>query len=283
MEYAFALDNSDARLFLELDHLHKRLGVEQQARMEFFEKHMELVLMRDDLYLEYVTILNLLGEYKKAKELLEKRNFHPWEGGEGKVLAQYILAQTQLARQYMSACENQTALELLLAECGEYPHNLGEGKLAGAQENNIYYFLGCVYKRLGDMNKAMECYGKAAVGMSEPTGMMYYNDQPAEMIFYQGLALMELNRNEQAMNRFNKLIAYGEKHIFDQIKIDYFAVSLPDLMIFDDDLNKRNKLHCFFMMGLGYLGKGDKKNALEQFNAALVLDKNHTGIKTNID
>ena len=40
----------------------------------------------------------------------------------------------------------------------------------------------------------------------------------------------------------------------DEVKIDYFAVSLPDLVIFDDDLNKRNKIHCLYMEGLGYLG-----------------------------
>ena len=36
------------------------------------------------------------------------------------------------------------------------------------------------------------------------------------------------------------LIAYGEAHLFDEMKIDYFAVSLPDLLIFEEDLNRKN-------------------------------------------
>ncbi len=30
-------------------------------------------------------------------------------------------------------------------------------------------------------------------------------------------------------------------------------------MIFDDDLDKRNKTHCYYLMGLGYLRLGDKE------------------------
>lgn len=33
--------------------------------------------------------------------------------------------------------------EHLLRQCLEYPHNLGEGKLHGAQENDFYYLSGC--------------------------------------------------------------------------------------------------------------------------------------------
>ena len=67
---------------------------------------------------------------------------------------------------------------------------------------------------------------------------MFYNDQQPDKIFYQGLALIKLGKTTDAFSRFNKLKDYGEKHIFDKVKIDYFAVSLPDLQIWDDDLQK---------------------------------------------
>lgn len=51
--------------------------------------------------------------------------------------------------------------------------------------------------------------------------MMYYNDQPPEMIYYQGLAYRKLGDEEQAVQRFCKLVDYGKEHIGDEIKIDY--------------------------------------------------------------
>ena len=87
-------------------------------------------------------------------------------------------------------------------------------------------------------------------------GMMYYNDQPPEMIYYQGLAYRMLGEEEQAVRRFQKLVDYGREHIRDDVKIDYFAVSLPDLLIFEENLNERNRKHCLFMMSLGLKGLG---------------------------
>ena len=41
------------------------------------------------------------------------------------------------------------------------------------------------------------------------------------------------------------------------VKIDYFATSLPNFSIFDDDLEKRNRVQCLFLRGLGRVGQGD--------------------------
>jgi tetratricopeptide (TPR) repeat protein len=108
---------------------------------------------------------------------------------------------------------------------------------------------------------------------------MYYNDQPPEMIFYQGLAWVQLNQPKEAKRRFNKLIDFAERHLFDDVKIDYFAVSLPDFLVFEDDLNRRNQIHCLFMMGLGLLGLGKKTEAKERFEEALHMEPNHQGAR----
>jgi len=75
------------------------------------------------------------------------------------------------------------------------------------------------------------------------------------------------------------LINYGEKHIFDSVKIEYFAVSLPDLLIFDEDLDRKNRVHCLFMMGLGALGKNDPEFANRHFMEAAALDSSHIGVR----
>ncbi len=278
LEEAYRLDEQDARVLMELDQLRKKVGVDQVTRLGELEKHFTVTEKRDDLYLEYVSLQNGLGNYEKGLSLLVSRNFHPWEGGEGKAPRQYILSLTELAKQALTEGDAQKA-GLLLTRALTYPENFGEGKLAGAQENNIYYYLGLAYERLGEFEKSKAAWLNASQGLDEPAGMMYYYDQPPEMIFYQGLALKKLGLPDQALSRFNKLINYGEKHIFDSVKIEYFAVSLPDLLIFDEDLDRKNRVHCLFMMGLGALGKNDPEFANRHFMEAAALDSSHIGVR----
>jgi tetratricopeptide (TPR) repeat protein len=280
LEKAFRLNEGDARVFLELDQLYKKLGYSHEHRAAEYEKHMDLVTQRDDLYLEYITILNFMGKYEKAREDILSRKFHPWEGGEGKVTAQYVYSHVELGKKYLKKGSCEKAIELL-KEAMIYPFNLGEGKLAGAQENNINYFLGCAYEGLNYEEKAKEYFLRASIGLEEPAGMMFYNDQPADMIFYQGLALLKLKETERAKSRFNKLISYGEKHIFDRVTIDYFAVSLPDFLIFDEELDKKNIVHCHYLLGLGYLGLDRLEEARLELSEVIKLDVNHLGALTH--
>jgi hypothetical protein len=92
-----------------------------------------------------------------------------------------------------------------------------------------------------------------------------------------------LGREPEARSRFNKLIDYGEKHLFDEVKIDYFAVSLPDLQIWEDDLNIRNQIHCNYLMGLGHLGLGNLAKAKGFFRQVLEEDAFHAGAIIHIN
>ena len=281
MEKAFALDETDSRVYLELDQLKKRLNVPVKERWSDMEKHFDLVESRDDLYLEYVTLLNTLGESEKALNLIKARKFHQWEGGEGKVAAQYLTALYQLAKAAAAEGEYVEAKTILLQAVEEYPQNMGEGKLESAQENNLHYLLGLVQEKLGETEEAFASLTKACHGESEPVGMMYYNDQPPEMIYYQGLAYRALGDEEQAVERFRKLEDYGKKHIGDEIKIDYFAVSLPDLLIFEENLDERNRKHCLFMMSLGLKGLGRSDEAEKCAEELLAMDNAHQGIRVH--
>jgi hypothetical protein len=61
------------------------------------------------------------------------------------------------------------------------------------------------------------------------------------------------------------------------VAVDYFAVSLPDFLVFDDDLQRRHRLHCLYMAGLGYLGLGDPAEAITCFDAVLAENPAHLG------
>ncbi|HSC38474.1 MAG TPA: hypothetical protein VLD19_11395, partial [Chitinophagaceae bacterium] len=206
------------------------------------------------------------------------RIFHPWEGGEGKVVSQYLLCYLGLARQAFRGGDAREALQWL-ACAKQYPDNLGEGKLPGAPENDIYYLEGLAYELLNEPGAAKAAFVAATEGNSEPVQAIFYNDPQPDKIFYQGLAWIKLDHPAEATAIFKKLATFGEQHMNDEINIDYFAVSLPDLLVFDADLNLRNAIHCRYIQALGLLGMGNGQlqEAEQLFAEVLRLDINHQG------
>jgi tetratricopeptide (TPR) repeat protein len=277
MEKAFDLDKTDARILMELDQLYKKLNKGPKDRLDFLEDHIDLVETRDDLYLERITLYNHLQEFEKAKQLISNYKFHPWEGGEGKVVEQYLICNLEQSKNEIIGGNYNKALGLLI-EAENYPSNLGEGKLAGVQENDINYLKGLALEKMNRKDEAIKYFQKATQGISKPALAIFYNDPQPDKIFYQGLAWIKLDNEKRANEIFQSLIDFGNEHLNDEISIDYFAVSLPDLLVFDADLKLKNKLHCIYMMGLGHLGVGayfDK--AKDCFDKVIYFDKNHTG------
>ena len=276
LERAFELNTTDARVLMELDQLYKIQNIQHKKRLVLLENYLLLVEQRDDLYLERVAIYNQIGNYEKAYELIAARQFHPWEGGEGKVVYQFLLCHIEIAKKALSEGRNEYALQLL-TEAETYPLNLGEGKLYGTQENDIFYLQGCAYEAMGLIPNAETKFMQATKGISEPTQAIFYNDHQPDKIFYQGLAWMKLGDKAMSHKIFEKLITFGTQHRDDNIEIDYFAVSLPDLLVFDQDLNIKNTIHCNYLIGLGMLGVGKIDLAKNSFKKILDADINHQG------
>jgi hypothetical protein len=53
---------------------------------------------------------------------------------------------------------------------------------------------------------------------------------------------------------------------------------LPDLQIWEGDLDLQNEIHCKYMLALGYDGLGDAKHAQRYLEEARTADINHLGI-----
>lgn len=274
LEQAFALDETDSRVFLELDQLYKKLGVPFEERLKQYEAREALIRERDDAMLEWVTLYNLNGEPQKAYDLIMSHSFRPWEGAEGRISGQYKIALTALAREAMQQNDYERS-EQLLNQALQYPENLGEGRLEGTKDNDIYYELGVVQEHLNRQDEARKYFELAQIGDNEPAGAMYYYDQPADMILYQALASKKLNQMKQYHTCLNKLQDYGERHLYDQVEDDFFAVSLPDFLIFEDDLTEKNRAHCYYLMGLSKLGAGEYAAAEENFEQCMEIDYNH--------
>ena len=69
----------------------------------------------------------------------------------------------ELAKKALAAQRYQDAIRLL-KEAEIYPQNLGEGKLFGARENDIHFWLGCAYAELGDHQQAQPLLEPGCIG-----------------------------------------------------------------------------------------------------------------------
>ena len=87
--------------------------------------------------------------------------------------------------------------------------------------------------------------------------------------YYQALALGRLGRKQEAAEIFDRLIADGQEKLTEDVTMDFFAK-------FGERQTRQVRLaDAYYVIGLGYLGKGKTKKAKEQFEQALELNVNH--------
>ncbi len=276
MERAAMFAPDDARIYYELDLLRKLTNYPIKKRLKDMADKPELVESRDDLFTEYITLLNCEKYYNHALRAIKRHKFHPWEGGEGRITYQYKRAHMGCAREYMLDGDYEEAVNHLTAAL-EYPENLGEGKLAGAMDNDIYYMLGCVYEKV-DKIESIKYFKKATEGSFTLDAPRYYNDSSPDMYFFRSQAYEKLGDMKKAVGGYNTLINYSEDHIDDRPEIDYFAVSLPDFLVFKGDLVRDNYVHCCYLAALGYFAKGNKAEADRFIEKGLERNCSHEGL-----
>lgn len=250
---ACALEPGNSRFLLEQEQLLRRMEWPVKERLALLEAHEEILGDRYALMLAWISLLNADGQHEKALELLEHYTFHVWEGGEGKVADEYKKALFALAERALAEGRPEDALKTAERTL-RYPENLGEGKLDNVPDNRAWYTMGCAYRELGEKEKARACFLKAASGSQVPEPVRYYNDQPSDYIYYQGMAFRALGEEEKARKSFHQLIIFGERHLFDRVEYDFFAVSMPELEVYQDDIQKRSDDYCKRLMALGRQG-----------------------------
>lgn len=252
---AVKTDPHDTRYTYEQDQLLEKLSERPEIRFEKITEKLSLeeIESRDTLTLCYVKVLNLCGRYEEALEVLKRHRFHVWEGGEGKVAGEYKTALLSLAGKALSENEPEKALEYA-KKTFSFPDNLGEGKLFNVADNHAYYIMALAMKAQGQTEAALKYFERAAEGSLKPEIVRYYNDQPSDYIYYIGLALNELSQTQKAAEAFETLVKFGEEHLKDTVEYDFFAVSLPELTVYKDDIQKRNDDYCKMLIELGKKG-----------------------------
>ena len=270
-ENAFAADKN-SRLLYERDQLWKRVGRSAADRLQELEKHSDLVAERDDLTVELCTIFNQLKRPRKALELLRNRHFQPWEGGEGKVLQQFVAANLEIGRVMLRENNFELAKSYFLS-CLSPPSNLSETHHLLANKADIFFWLGVAEDKLNFSSEAQKWWELSAEIKGDFQEMSVTSF--SEMTFFSALSMISLGRRSEAKDLLYKLLEFAESLIESTAKLDYFATSLPNMLLFDDDIQKRQETKAMFLQAQAFYGLGEIDRAATLLKAVLENDPNY--------
>ncbi len=272
--YALAMEANphDSRLLYESDQLAKRLGVPNEERLALLCNRSDLVSERDDLSLELCLILTASGSPEQAVELMSGRYFAPWEGGEGVALASWTKAQLALGRRALDEGRTSEALGHF-EEAESPPQNLGEARHLLANASDVWYWLGEAHEACGFRDESLYWWEQAAQFKGDFQDMEVRSY--SEMTHYQALSLRRLGRLGEAESLLAGLHRYAIELESKSANIDYFATSLPRMLLFEDDIQARQTATALVMQVQALAGLGRQVEALECLTRLRCIDANH--------
>jgi len=91
------------------------------------------------------------------------------------------------------------------------------------------------------------------------------------------LALRRLGREQDARDVFGTILDYSAHLQIQTPKIDYFATSLPAMLLFEEDLGRRQTITARFLEAQGRLGLGEVAEGLRLLEEVLAMDNAHPG------
>jgi tetratricopeptide (TPR) repeat protein len=271
---ALAMNSSDGRVFYERDQLWKRTGEPPENRLAEYSSHADLVEARDDLTVELASLYNQTGRPEAALELLKSRRFQPWEGGEGLVIAQYVRTNLSIGVRALEEKRPLDARNQFLAALN-LPENLSEARHLLANQSDVYYWIGMACDAAGQQDEAVRWWKKASSysGDFQQMSVMSISD----MTYWTASAYKALGEDAKAGGLFDQMLQAATELEQETPRIDYFATSLPAMLLFEEDLAMRNKVAALFLRGQAYAGLGGYLEAKDALAELLKLDRNHAG------
>jgi len=260
-EKAISLDNSDQRWFFELDLIYAAARTDPEKRLKLLSDNSRLILDNNvvDALSRQVLLLVQLGRYDQALNICNSRSFPQWEGVD-KMYGSYLNALLLEGQGYLNTGNTKKALEYGLLAL-KYPENMMVAEeYRGGRACEAYYFVGSVYEKLGDNDKARESW-TTSINLRQ-------NDYLSDIYFYKAMSLKKLGKVAAADSIFNGLIRLGMERI-EREEVDFFA-KFGERVTPDD---RRADAH--YLIGLGCLGKDMKSEAKQEFAEAVKLNSNH--------
>ncbi|PRZ08835.1 tetratricopeptide repeat protein [Isoptericola sp. CG 20/1183] len=234
---ARAVAPDDARLLYEADQLEARRGTAPEHRLAVLLDRPDLVGARDDLSVQVAELLTAVGRADDALEILTGRPFQPWEGGEGRVLAAWDAAHLALGRGALDDGDAAAALAHAAAAL-DPPASLGEARHPLANTADLHLLLGDALAAVGRSDDAREAWRTAADQQGDFEGMAVqdFSERTAASV----LALRRLGRDDEARLLRDGLARYVEQEAGRRATVDYFATSLPTMLLFTHDVQEEH-------------------------------------------
>ncbi|WP_221932452.1 DUF5107 domain-containing protein [Carboxylicivirga sp. M1479] len=271
---AIELAPDDMRIRYEFDQLRKKLNDDPKDRLESLLAIKDQITTRDDFSVELAALYNFTGDYNSALSLMANRNFHPWEGGEGQVLRQYTYACLKLGQVALQQGDAETALTYFTKSM-DTPDNLGEKYHPLQAVAHINYWKGMALKAMGKRDEAKVHFEASTNEEGDFIDMAV--SAYSELSYYKALSLRELGKTEEANDLLNKIKEFADAKLKEQVRIDYFATSLPLLLVFEDDIQKRNTIDAKYLIALAEEGLGSQDKADKLADEIMALNSMHVG------
>jgi tetratricopeptide (TPR) repeat protein len=235
-----------------------------QKRLALLEENHQTLVKRNDSFLREIMVLVLVGRYDQAIGFLANNNFHVREGG-GEIHDVHVDGHLLRGILHLKEKRSKEALEDFLA-ASEYPENLSVGRPKNDRRApQVAYYTGTAYEASGDSERAAEFYKKAANQKG--------TSQWPETRFYQGLSLRKLGQGDAANKIFDELIEAGKARLSQKIEVDFFA------KFGEQQTPEAQEASAHYILGLGYLGKGQRSAARSEFERTVALDVSHVWAK----
>ncbi|WP_033325742.1 DUF5107 domain-containing protein [Promicromonospora sukumoe] len=227
---ALAAAPGDARLRYESDQLAALTGETPAARLA---KLPAGALDRDDLAVEALHLMVTEGRAEEALTILGGRRLHPWEGGEGQALLAWDRAHTHRALDALADGRPDDAVAHVRAALTP-PSNLGEARHPLASTANLHLLLGdALAAAAAGTGDATDAWRTAAAQRGDFVEMS--TQEHGEQTFWTVLALRRTGDAGAADELTAALRAYRDRYAVEVPRVDYFATSLPDLLLFEED------------------------------------------------
>jgi hypothetical protein len=139
----------------------------------------------------------------------------------------------------------------------------------------IDYWLGVAHHDAGNRGEAERHWTRAARQKGDFQQMQV--QAVSENTYWSALALRCLGCEQDALHAFQTILDYSSHLQCQTPKIDYFATSLPAMLLFDEALARRQTITARFLEAQAQLGLGDEAEGLRLLEEVLVMDNAHTG------
>ena len=153
------------------------------------------------------------------------------------------------------------------------PENLSEAKHLLMNLSMIDYWLGVAHHDAGNRGEAERHWTRAAGQKGDFQQMQV--QAVSENTYWSALALRCLGQEQNAIDAFRTILDFSVHLQRQTPKIDYFATSLPAMLLFDEDLKRRQTITARFLEAQALLGLGNERAGLDLLTEVCNMDNSY--------